>query len=136
MLAWSLFFSLSIIVYFGSAVFEIGFQTKANQIFNSAPQTAGVFLFCVVDTLVFINIGVILKGKLVRDRHSNIANYLHSGLFITDSFVLLILLVRFILGLVNSSDQVLIALSVLDLFVALKFLNIRRYDQILKFYYF
>lgn len=135
-LAWSLFFSLSILIYFGSAVFEIGFQTRANQIFNSAPQTAGVFLFCIFDTLVFINIGVIQKGKLVRDRHNNIVNYLHSALCITDSLVLLVLLVRFVLGLANKSESVSIALSVLDLFVALKFLNIRKYDQILKFYYF
>lgn len=103
-LIWSLFFSLSILVYFGSAVFEIGFQTRANQIFNSAPQTAGVFLFCILDTFIFINIGVIRKGKLVRDRHTNIVNYLHSSLFITDSLVLLVLLVRFALGLANKSE--------------------------------
>ena len=134
-LIWSIFFSLSVLIYFGSAVFEIGFQTNASRLFNSSYQTAGVLLFCIIDTIVYINIGVILNGKLVRNRYSNAINYIKSKLFITDTLVLIILLVRFVMSCARN-PQYDLTLSILDLFVALKFLNISRYNQILKLYYF
>jgi hypothetical protein len=43
--------------------------------------------------------GIILKGKLVKNRYKNLINYAQSWLFISDSLVLIILIVRFILGL-------------------------------------
>lgn len=99
---WAILFSLTIIAYLGSAVFEIGFQTKANQLFNSAPQTAVLLCFCLVDTAMYINIGIILNGKLVKNRYNNLLNYVQSSLFVTDSIVLLVLLVRFSLGLTQN----------------------------------
>lgn len=101
---WAIFFSLAIIAYFGSAVFEIGFQTKANQYFNSAPQTAAVLGFCIIDTIMYLNIGIILNGKLIKNRYHNLINYVQSSLFISDCLVVLVLIARFGLGLAQNEE--------------------------------
>jgi len=99
---WSVFFSLAIIIYFGSAIFEIGFQTRANSLFNSPTQTGIVICFCFVDSIVYVNIAIIVNGKLIRNRRKNLLKYLQSWLFITDCLVLIVLLARLGLSIDNN----------------------------------
>lgn len=55
-------------------------------------------------------------------------------LSVLDAILILILIVRIGLG-ANNEIKYALALSILDLFVALKFYNLRRYERSLKFYY-
>lgn len=98
MVAWSIFFSLLVIIYFGSATFEIGFQTRLNKYLNSPTLAAALLCFCLLDTAIYLNVGTIKNGKLIKNRYKNILNYLHSMLFLTDCIVVIVLLLRFGLG--------------------------------------
>ena len=131
---WSIFFSLAVIAYFGSATFEIGFQTSLNQYLNSPPLVIGLLCFCVVDTIIYVNVGTVKDGKLIKNRYNNLINYVRSTLFVTDCIVILVLVFRFALG--YSHPHYSLALSLLDLMIFLKFFNVHRYNQILTFYYF
>lgn len=132
---WSILFSLAILAYFGSAIFEIGFQTKLNKYLNSPPLVAALFCFCILDTIVYVNVGTIKKGKLIKNRYKNIITYLRSMVFVTDCIVALALIFRFGLGMTHNSEYSL-GLSLLDLVIILKFFNVYRYNQLLTFYYF
>ena len=134
-LIWSFLFSLSIIAYFSSAVFEISFQTKFNQALNSSVATICVLIFCLMDTIISINTGIISDGKLIKNRYQNFRKYFYSFLFASDLLLGILLITRIILGTENEIEYSL-ALSVLDLGVCLKFYNINRYQKDLKFYYF
>jgi hypothetical protein len=69
---------------------------------NKTPEIISITCFCIIDSLIFANIGIILKGKLVKNRYNNLVNYTQSWLFISDSLVLIVLIVRFTLGLLNN----------------------------------
>lgn len=99
---WSILYSILVFSYFGVAVFEISFQTSINRlILNKAYFAAILLIFFIFDTLIFINIGIILEGRLINNRFKNFLNYLKTFLVITDVIVIIVLIARIILGITD-----------------------------------
>ena len=133
--AWSIIFSIVMIFYFSISLMVITFRINHdNQIVNGIILTILVLIVCSVDMVISINTCFIRNGKLITNRKINLKKYMGSWMIYSDVVVILILLVRLILLTVDKLNQG--TLSVLNLFICLKFYNISRYQKRLKFYYF
>ncbi len=83
-------------------MFEISFQTVINREYlNKSYFAAILFIYCVVDTLIFVNIGIIVDGRLINNRYKNFINYVKTYLVYTDVVVLLVLIARIIIGTID-----------------------------------
>ena len=133
--AWSITFSIVIIFYFSASLMVITFRiSDDNQIVNGILLTILVLVVCFGDMLISINTCFIRNGKLITNRKINVKKYMESWMIYSDIIVILILLIRLVLLAVEKLNQG--TLSVLNLFICLKFYNIYRYQKRLKFYYF
>lgn len=133
--AWSILFSLLIIFYFSISLFVITFRISfENDIINGIGITIAVLFVCLFDTLISINTCFIRSGKLIRNNVENFRKYFGSWMVWFDFIVVVVLIIRLVLMGADKLDQG--KLSVLNLFIVLKFFNIHRYQKRLKFYYF